>query len=142
MNYLVTITLPNINSALVVSCFNVLFGCVKTANGSAVITQGSEQLAAVSVLCCLHMLSHLALSYITPYTATIDLTPMDLEGIRQRYARVLQSETNFNGLPFSHALGVIYRVFYPSLMGRMGFPANSCKVTLYTRSAQQVQRVR
>ena len=55
LDYLTTVTLSGIDPPLVVGCFDILIGCVKTTNGGAVITQGSEQLAAVSVLCCLRV---------------------------------------------------------------------------------------
>ena len=119
---------------------------VSTTNGSAVITQGSEQLAAVSALCCLHTFSQLLFSHpvLSDPTffhnfAAVDLTPRDLEGIRHRYVRALQSETNFDSLPFSHVLDVIHRVFYPTLAGRMEFPTNTHKITLYTWSAERIR---
>ena len=133
LNYLATMTLPDFDPALVVNCFNVLFGCVKTANGGVVINQGSEELARMSALCCLHTLSHLKASY--PLSRFLD-------GIRQRYTRVFQSETNFDTLPFSHILGVVHRVFYPTYAGRTSYLGKIEQETLYTWSAGGVQRVR
>ena len=83
LSYLATITLPDIDPALVVGCFDVLVGCIKTTNGSAAITQGSEKLATLSALCCLSTLSHLALSQVTSRVTTVDLTPRVFEGIPQ-----------------------------------------------------------
>ena len=142
LNYLATITFPDIDPALVVGCFDVLVGCVKTTNGSVVITQGSEQLVTVSVLCCLRALSHLAFSRVTSHTTDMDPTPRDLEVIRQRYSRVLHSGANFDGLQFSHILGIIHRVFYPTLMGRVEFPSDARRITLHTWSAERIQRIR
>ena len=133
LNYLATTTIPGFDPALVVNCFNVLFGCVKTTNGSVVINQGSEELAAMSALCCLHTLSHLRASY--PLSRFLD-------GIRQRYTRVFQSETNFDTLPFSHILGVVHRVFYPTHAGRTSYLGKIEQETLYTWSVGRVQRIR
>jgi len=133
LNYLATTTLPDFDPSLVVNCFNVLFGCVKTTNGIVVINQGSEELAKMSALCCLHTLSHLRASY--PLSRFLD-------GIRQRYTRVFQSETNFDTLPFSHTLGVIHRVFYPTNAGRTSYLGKIEQETLYTWSAGEVRRVR
>ena len=101
LNYLATLTPPDFDPTLVTSCFNVLFGCVKITNGSAVINQGSEEFATMSALRCLHTLSHLKATY-----------PLSrfLGDIRQRYTRVFRSETNFDNLPFSHTLGAIHSV--------------------------------
>ena len=131
LNYLATITLPDFDPGLVANCFNVLFGCVKTANRSAVINQGSEKLATMSALCCLHTLSHLRAAY--------PLSPF-LNGIRQRYIKVFQSETRFDSLPFPHTLGVIHRVFYPTHAGRAHFLDEREQGALYTWSAEGVQR--
>ena len=149
LKYLATITSPVADPALAIGCFDVLVSCIKTSNGSAVITQGSEQLAAVSALCCLHTFSPLTLSHLKLSRPTllhdftdIDPTPRVLEGIRQRYVTALHSRTDFDSLPFSHILGIIHRVFYPTIMGHMDFPTNTHKMTLYTWSAERVQRVR
>ena len=76
LNYLATMTLPDFDPILVANCFNVLFGCVKTTNGSVAINQGSEKLATMSALCYLHTLSHLRARY---------PLPRFLSSIRQRY---------------------------------------------------------
>ena len=133
MNYLATMTLPDFDPTLVAHCFNVLFGCVKIINGSVVINQGSEKLAAVSTLCCLHTLSHLKAAY--PLSRS-------LEAIRQQYTRVFQSETNFDSLPFSHTLGAIHRVFYPTHPGRTHYLREEVQETLYTWSVGGVQQIR
>jgi len=105
LNYLATTTLTDFDPTLVIDCFDVLFGCVNPIGAKVVITQGSEQLATAAALCCLHTLSHLVV---------MEPTPRALENVRQRYTRTFQSEANFHGLPFSHTLGAIHRVFYPT----------------------------
>jgi len=133
LNYLATTTLPGFDPTLIANCFDVLFGCVKTTDGSAVINQGSEKLATMSALCCLHTLSHLK--------ATHPLS-RSLEATRQRYIRVFQSETNFDGLQFSHTLGIIHRVFYPTYVGHAYYLDTVEQETLYTWSAGGVRQVR
>ena len=133
LEYLATLTLPDFDPTLVASCFDVLFGCVKTTNGIAVMNQGSEKLATMSALCCLHTLSHLEATY--PLSRFLD-------SIRQQYTRVFRSETNFDNLPFSHTLGVIHRVFYPTRPGCTDYLAKIEQETLYTWSVGGVQRVR
>ena len=86
----------------------------------------------MSALCCLHTLSHLGGTY---------LLSRFLHGIRKRYARVFRSETNFDNLPFSHTLGVIHRVFYPTHPGRTHYLGRMGQKTLYTWSVGGVQRV-
>jgi len=132
LDYLVTMTLPDFDPAVVASCFDVLFGCVKTINGSVVINQGSEKLAAMSALCCLHTLSYLKVTY---------PLPRSLDGIRQRYAGVFRPEINFDSLPFSSTLGAIHRVFYPTHTEYADYLITRRQETLYTWSARGVRRV-
>jgi len=84
------------------SWFDILITSVRVTDGRATIAQGLEQLAATSSLFCLHTLSHIA---------AMD-TPNILDSVCQRYTRTFPSWTNFDGLPFSHTLGVIHRVFH------------------------------
>ena len=102
LSYLATTTLANFDPTLVVDCFNIFFGCIKSTKGTVVITQGMERLARVSTLCCLQTLSHLI---------TIDPTSRILGNTRQRYAGIFQSWTDFDGLPASSALQVINNIF-------------------------------
>ena len=132
LDYLATTALSDFDPTIVVTCFNVLFGCVKITNDSAVINQGSEKLAAMSALCCLHTLSHLKATY---------PLPRSLDSIRQRYTRVFQPKTNFNNLPFSHTLGAIHRVFYPTHTRCVDYLGNRPQETLYTWSAGVAQQV-
>jgi len=84
------------------SWFDILITSVRVTNGCATIAPGLEQLAATSSLFCLHTLSHIA---------AMDTTNI-LESVRQRYTRTFPSRTNFDGLLFSHTLGVIHNVFH------------------------------
>ena len=104
LNYILTTTLADFDPTLVVECFDVLIGCVKATNGRVGITQGSEQLAEVSALCCLHTLSHLK---VTEPTSRV------LEDVFRRYTRVFPFETKFDSIPFPHTLIVIHIIFYP-----------------------------
>ena len=105
LDYLTTTILPHFDTTLLVDCFDVLFGCIKATNGRATLTQGMEQVATRSSLCCLHVLSHLPV---------IGPTPRVFENICHRYTRNFPFETKFDDLPFSHTLGVIHNVFYPN----------------------------
>ena len=87
----------------------------------------------MSALCCLHTFSYLKATY---------PLPMVLGSIRQRYTKVFRSETNFDNLPFSHTLGVIHRVFYPTQAGRAYYLGQTEQETLYTWSVGGVQQVR
>ena len=104
LNYLATTTLAAFDPTLVVDCFDILLGCIKVTDFRAEIIQGMEQLATASVLCCLHTLSHLAVT---------GPEPRVFENIRRRYTRVFSLRTKLDGLPFSYVMGVIHGVFYP-----------------------------
>jgi len=86
LNYLTATTLTNFDHTLVVDCFDVLLGCVKVSDDRTVVTQGLEQLAAASALCCPHTLSHLTV---------MGSTPRVLEKVRQRYDKAFSSTTIF-----------------------------------------------
>ena len=103
LNYLARTTPTNSNPALFVDCFDILIGCVKVVNDRAVATQGMEQLAKATILCCLHTLSFLAIT---------DPTRRGLKIARQRYVRAFPFSTSFDGLPSSHILRPIHRIFY------------------------------
>jgi hypothetical protein len=133
LNYLTITTLPGFDPTLVASCFDVFFGCIEVTGGNVVINQGSEELATISAMCCLHTLSYLRVTYPLPGS---------LDGIRGRYTRVFQPRVNFNSLPFSQILGVINRVFYPTRPGRMRYLGTPEQETLYTWSTGTPQQVR
>jgi len=106
LNYLARTTLIDLDPILVVNCFDILIGCVKVVNDKAVITQGMEQLATVTVLCCLHTLSHLMVT---------DRKQRAFKKIRREYVRAFPGDTNLNDLPLSHTLGAIHRIFHPGI---------------------------
>ena len=102
--YLATITMDDSNPARVVaSWFDIFLNCVQVTDGSAAIIQDYELLAKQSSLYCLHMLSHLVVT---------NPIPKVFEDVQQRYTRIFPSKINFDGLPASHALGIIHSVFY------------------------------
>ena len=70
-----------------------------------VILQGSEELAAVSTLCCLRTLPHLT---------TVDPASNVFEDVRQQYTKTFPIEADFIGLPCYHRLCIIHNVFHPS----------------------------
>ena len=101
LNYLATMTLVDFDPALVVECFDILFGCVKTIDRKPVIAQGMEQLAAASSACCLQALSHLM---------AIDPTSRVIEDTRKRYTKAFPLSTDITGLPFFHTFRTIHTV--------------------------------
>ena len=103
LKYLKTVVSADFDPTLVVGCFDVLFGCVKTIDNKATITQaqGSEQLVTASALYSLQMLPHL-----------IDKNPRVYEDIRQRYTRAFPPRTRFDHRVVPYTLAVIHAVFY------------------------------
>ena len=100
LDYLPMATSANLDPTLITYCFDILFGCIKVDDYDIIITQGLEQLARASAMCCLHTLSHLM---------TADPTQGILEDSRQRFTRVLRQGTYTYDLP---VLGVIQTIFY------------------------------
>ena len=113
LNYLATTTLVDLDLTLVVDCFDILFGCIKSDEDTMVITQGMEQLTTASSLCCLHTISHLI---------TIDPTSRVLENTRRRHGRYFAPWTEFEDLPVFFVVeviyGMLYRVLAPHPSGR------------------------
>ena len=103
LNYLTTTKLTYFDPTLVGVCLNILIGCTSTSHMGVVITPGSEQLAKVSALCCLHTLSHLV---------AMDPIPRTLEHVRQQYARTFPIRANNCPIPFFHTLGAIHCILY------------------------------
>ena len=97
-------TLVEFNPSLVPACFGILAGCVAVVGSKAVITQGSEELAAVSSLHCLRILSHLT---------TLDPTSSILRDMRQWYTMTFPPGIDFKGLLSYHTFCAIHNVFYP-----------------------------
>jgi len=96
-------TLTNFNPALISACFDILAGCVMVVGGKVVITRGLEELAAISDLCCLHAISHLA---------TMDPTSSVLKDVRQRYTRTFPLKADFEGFPPCLSFAVILNISY------------------------------
>jgi len=106
LRLLAIMTMPaKFHPGLVSACIDILAGCVSIVGGRAVILQGSEDLAALSALCCLCTLSHLT---------TTDLGSSAFEDVRRRYTKTFPIETSFNGLPSYHRFCIIHHVFHPS----------------------------
>jgi len=103
-------TLGSFDPALVSACFDILTGCVSIINGKAVIPQGSEELAAQSVLCFLRTLSHLT---------TMGQASGVFEDMRRRYVKTFPVWTDFEGLPSSHRFCIIHNIFHSHTSNEM-----------------------
>jgi len=97
-------TEDHFNPAFISACFDIFAGYVSIVGGKAVITQGADELAAASVLCCLR-----ALSYLT----TMNPTSSVFKDVHRRYTKAIPFETNFTGFPSPHHFSILHRVFYP-----------------------------
>ena len=84
--------LSGIDPTLILNCFYIFAGCVSLHDNTVVITQGQEQLAAVSAQCFFDILMHLR--------TTGYWTSNVMGDLRRRYNRVFPFPTNFSGLPF------------------------------------------
>jgi len=98
-------TLADLDPALVPACFDILTSCVAVPDGKVVVTQGLEELAAASALCCLRTLAHLAAA---------DPESSVFEDVRRRYTRTFPFKTDFEGSQSYHHFSIIHNVFYPS----------------------------
>ena len=96
-------TLGSFDPVLVSACFDILSGCVSIIRDKVVIPRESEELAALSVLCCFRTLSHLT---------TLGPTPGVFEDMRRRYVETFPLDTKFEGLPASHCFWMIRTIFY------------------------------
>ena len=117
------------DSTLIAGCLDILIGCIRVTGEKVTIVPGSEQLATISALCCLHTLSRLA---------AVDPR---VEDIHDRYAGVFPPKADFGGLPFSHTLGAIHSVFYQSPRLRAALPTHTEKFPFVKKWSLQVQRV-
>ena len=98
-------TLASFDPALISACLDILAGCVSVVSGKLVILPGSEELAALSALCCLRTLAHLT---------TVDPVSNVFKDMRRRYTKVFPIETDFGGFPSHHHFCIIHNTFYPS----------------------------
>lgn len=83
---------------LVVDCFNIFICGISVSNGRATITQGLEQLTAVSAGCFYHAFHHLAV---------MEQTSRAFGDIHHHYHRVIHPQTDFTDLPFCHTMIMI-----------------------------------
>ena len=106
LRLLATMTMPvSSDPALILTCFDILAGCVSKTRGRVVILRGSEELAAASSLFCLGALRHLM---------TMDPPLSASEDVRRWYTRAFPIWTDFKGLPFYHRFCTIHNIFHPS----------------------------
>jgi len=98
-------TMTTLDPALVFACLNILTGCVSIVSDKVVILQGSEELAVLSLLCCLRTLSHLM---------TVDPASSVFEDMRRRYTKAFPIKTDFGDLPSHHRFCIIHNIFHPS----------------------------
>ena len=109
LSYLATVTPADLEPTLIVNCFDTLIGSVKVIEREVVITQGMEQLVAVSALCCLHMLSHLT---------TTDPQSMVLLDTCHRYYMIFPGYLTYNHSPLPLALRLLHVMVPYRLLGR------------------------
>ena len=105
LKLLTAMTLTDPDPVLVPACFDILTSRVAVVGGKLAVTQGSEELAAASVLCCFRTLAHLT---------TTDPESSILEEVRRRYTRTFPFQTNFEDSPSRHHFSMIHNLFYPS----------------------------
>ena len=98
-------TQASFDPALVSACLDILAGCVSIVGDKAVILQGSEDLTALSALCCLRTLCHLT---------TADLASSVFKDMRRKYTKTFPIQTNFEGFPSHQQFHMIHNVFHPS----------------------------
>ena len=98
-----------VDPTLVVNCFNALIGCVGGSRRRVIVVQGSEQLAVVSALALLNILSHLLAT---------DPASRVLGDLRRRYTRVFSDRTDFDGHQFRHTMNAIHCLFVQSSYNR------------------------
>ena len=105
LKHLATVAaLPDCNPTLATDCFGFFIGCVNVHSSytRVEIIQGLEQLATISSLCLLRIISRIPLT---------DPTSNTLEDIRRRYNRVFPPETDFSGLPFYYTMAAVHSLF-------------------------------
>ena len=96
-------TIVDFSPSLVSACFDVLIGCVVVDGDNAIVTQESEELAAVSAHCCLRTLSHVAAT---------DPTLDTIKSVRRRYTKAFPSTISFDDLPADHSLRAVHNIFH------------------------------
>ena len=99
LKYLLTSAeFTNLNSTLIVECFDLLVGCISISNNKVEIIQGLEQLAIVY-----------GRSFFRNFCRHVSTPPNFnvLVNLREHYQRVFPSGTDFRGLPFYYAMVTI-----------------------------------
>jgi len=116
-------TLGDFDPSLTADCFGAFVGCLKVGVNKCdvVVTQGFEQLAAVSALSFFNTTSHL-LATDPPSSA--------LEDVRQRYFRVFSTQADFRGHLFYYIMNAVRCLFVPRT-GRWTFQWNGYKPSAY-----------
>ena len=90
--------LSDFTPTLVSDCFNILLGCMTVAGQNVVITQGLEELATTSAMCCIRTFSHLA---------GMDSISNIHKDMYQQYVKVFPHNVNFKDLPL-----YVHTIFY------------------------------
>ena len=132
------VELANVDSALVVGCFNAFIGCVKvgTRHHEVVAVQGLEELATASALGLFNTISHLL---------DTDPTSHVLEELRRRYTKALPARSEFRGNQFQHTMNAVHCLlaqseerqpfqwwdYKPSAHEHAAFSHNIVKLTRY-----------
>jgi len=105
LKYLATmVELDDLDPTIVTACFDIFIGCVKFADGAAIITQELKELATVSATCLL---------YTILYISVMDPLSSVLGDVRHRYRTNPKPLTNICGLPFPYTFHAIRGACYP-----------------------------
>lgn len=83
---------------LSVECFNIFIGCINVSDEKVTVTQGLEQLAAVSARCFFRTFH---------YLSVMDPTSSILKDLRSTYDKIFPLHTDFSNLPFYRTMTTI-----------------------------------
>ena len=98
--------LVDFDPTLAKDCFNAFIGCINVYNYyQVVVTQGLEELAAVSALCLFSTISHLLV---------MDPTSSILEEVHQCYLKVFPDGGDFRGHQFYHTMNAVQCLYIQS----------------------------
>ena len=96
LKHLVTITeFADLDSTLIIDCFNIFVGCITVGNGKVTVMQELEQLATVSAKCFFHTFRQLSATR---------MTSSFLADLCRRYNQIFPFDIDFRGLPFYHTM--------------------------------------
>jgi len=97
------LALPNLDSAVVVDCFNIFSNCfVVDSRRVTTISRGSGQLAGISVTCLLRAFSR--------FSSTGPI-PTVIRDVLQRCKRVFPPHVDLRCLPFPFVMNSIHHLF-------------------------------